>query len=420
MLIKRLFEDIFDDIDDELLQDSSDELENIHNESKYNESDGYEHRFVVFVNGIKRSKKREVNIENARRFVRIFRYHLSNMAFVDDFSDVIMCPTYDPSYKLTKETEDDIKDLNGGLYVKASSVCIKTELFDSPEVKFEFGINTHNALNTPHQVGTFYTTLVKCVKQALVKSYGNNKAIFSYFYDKYTDSEGAIHSIYMSKKDYEIIMDKQIACLPDFYRICRMFNPQADKKKCVEFIIRNTDTDFYNIRTYAELDNVNAHIETDEANKTIIIHFNGSFIKWHPKKKNFLKKLDQKIQNLGLKLKVSLNGKYNDVSFDINDMEDIDIIRKWFSSYTINSRIYLYFLAEDPVWDGIECIDMSNLNFQDDGCIISDIRYKKGESRYTYLYGEKQQKQIEHKIPYLKLNDQKHWICGSKKFINVS
>ena len=87
---------------------------------------------------------------------------------------------------------------------------------------------------------------------------------------------------------------------------------------------------------------------------------------------------------------MSLKGKYNDVSFDINDMEDIDIIRKWFSSYTINSRIYLYFLAEDPVWDGIECIDMSSLNFQDDGYIISDIRYKKGESRYTYLYGEKQ------------------------------
>lgn len=125
-----------------------------------------------------------------------------------------------------------------------------------------------------------------------MKSYGNNKAIFSYFYDKYTDSEGAIHSIYMSKKDYERIIDKQIKYLPNFYRICRIFNPQADKKKCVEFITRNTDTDFYNIRTYAELDNVNAHIETDEANKTVIIHFNNSFIKWRPSKKNFLKKLD--------------------------------------------------------------------------------------------------------------------------------
>lgn len=135
MLIKRLFEDIFDDIDDELLQDSSDELENIHIESKYNESAGYEHNFAVYVIGIKRSRKREVNIENARRFVRIFRYHLSKMVFVDDFSDVIMCPVYDPNYKLTKETEDDIKDLNGGLYVKASSLSIKTGLlFDSPDV----------------------------------------------------------------------------------------------------------------------------------------------------------------------------------------------------------------------------------------------------------------------------------------------
>ena len=42
-------------------------VEHMREAKKYNESAGYEHNFAVYVIGIKRSKKREVNIENARR-----------------------------------------------------------------------------------------------------------------------------------------------------------------------------------------------------------------------------------------------------------------------------------------------------------------------------------------------------------------